>query len=165
MNLGGSKLMLRGWLSNVDVTDTFCLWFSDDAGQTWSQPERIPLLPDGRPYWNDLCHTPAIDGDTFTGAHARSHTAQIVDAPGKAPSPVQVHDDLPLDVEVLRGRLDHEFGAGELALVRREGQVVDHRLGLVGLEGAEFMQNSATASSVCFPGTTSTSGFRSAGKK
>ena len=34
MNIGGSKLMLRGWLSNVDINDTFCLWFSDDAGQT-----------------------------------------------------------------------------------------------------------------------------------
>ena len=54
MNLGGSRLMLRGWTGTNDDTEPFALWFSDDGGQTWSDPELIPTLPDGRNVYTDV---------------------------------------------------------------------------------------------------------------
>ena len=36
MNLGGNRLMIRGWNSKIDVPEAFRFWFSEDEGETWS---------------------------------------------------------------------------------------------------------------------------------
>ena len=63
MSLGGSRLMLRGWSSKIDVPETYRLWFSDDAGQTWSDEEPIPPLPDGSWVITDVAMNFPVEGD------------------------------------------------------------------------------------------------------
>jgi hypothetical protein len=64
MNLGGSRLMLRGWSSKIDIPETFCFWFSEDAGRTFSaEPESVPPLPDGREVITDVAPNMLIEGD------------------------------------------------------------------------------------------------------
>lgn len=63
MNLGGQRLMLRGWISVDDTPDTYRMWFSDDGGITWSDPEEIHYLPDGRWVATDVAPTMLIEGD------------------------------------------------------------------------------------------------------
>jgi hypothetical protein len=58
--------MLRGFLGENDDSDPHCLCFSEDAGRTWSRPEPIPHLSDGRPNYTDLCLHPLVEGDTAT---------------------------------------------------------------------------------------------------
>ncbi len=65
MNLGGKKLMIRGWNSKIDVPEAFRFWFSDDAGQTWSDEEVVPPLPDGSPVLTDVAMNYPIEGDTI----------------------------------------------------------------------------------------------------
>ena len=65
MNLGGPHLALRGWLSTHDSSDAFCLWFSDDCGRTFSDPELVPPLPDGRRGNTDVAPNFLIEGDTI----------------------------------------------------------------------------------------------------
>lgn len=65
MNLGGRRLMLRGWVSHVDTFENFRLWFSDDHGATWSDPEKVPPLPDGREVNTDVAPNMLIEGDTI----------------------------------------------------------------------------------------------------
>ncbi len=48
IGLGGQKLMFYGWKSKTEEADRAYLWFSDDGGETWGDPEPIPHLPDGR---------------------------------------------------------------------------------------------------------------------
>ena len=54
MNLGGSRLMLRGWTGTNDDTEPFALWFSDDCGETWSEPELVPNLSGDRKVYTDV---------------------------------------------------------------------------------------------------------------
>ena len=54
MNLGRARLLLRGWTGTDDDTEPFALWSSDDGGETWSDPEPIPALPDGRKVYTDV---------------------------------------------------------------------------------------------------------------
>ena len=62
VNLGGSKLMLRGYpIGYSDDTDTQSLGFSDDAGATWSGLEPVPSLPDGRPAYTDVALHPLVE--------------------------------------------------------------------------------------------------------
>ena len=65
MNLGGSRLVLRGWLGASTDTDPFCLWLSDDSGQTWSDPEEIPPLSDGQKVYTDVAPNFLIEGETI----------------------------------------------------------------------------------------------------
>ena len=65
MNLSGTKLMLRGWNSKIDVPNAFRFWFSDDAGQTWSDEEKVPLLPDGSEVNTDVAMNFPIEDDTI----------------------------------------------------------------------------------------------------
>ena len=66
MNLGGSRLMLRGWSSKVDVPETFCFWFSEDAGRSFNcEPEPVPPLPDGRRVITDVSPSMLVEGDTI----------------------------------------------------------------------------------------------------
>ena len=48
MNLGGKRLMLRGWNSKIDVPESYRFWFSEDGGETWSDEEPVAALPDER---------------------------------------------------------------------------------------------------------------------
>ncbi len=82
MNLGGDSLLLRGWTAESDASGRFVFWFSDDAGTTWSEPEAIPNLPDGRRPGVDVAYHPLIEGDTArflfktgyaVGAHMRPY--------------------------------------------------------------------------------------------
>jgi len=52
VNLGGSKLMIRGDES---------LSFSDDGGETWSDPEPLAPLPDGRSMLTDVPMNPLVE--------------------------------------------------------------------------------------------------------
>lgn len=65
MNLGGQRLMLRGWNSKVDVPESYRFWFSDDAGQTWSEEEAVAALPDGKRPITDVAPNMLIEGDTI----------------------------------------------------------------------------------------------------
>ena len=65
MNLGGQRLMLRGWNSKVDVPETYRFWFSEDAGQTWSDEEEVAALPDGRRPITDVAPNMLIEGNTI----------------------------------------------------------------------------------------------------
>ena len=56
--------MLRGWLDWIDTAENFCFWFSEDGGQTWSEPEKVPALPDGRAVNTDVAPNMLIEGDT-----------------------------------------------------------------------------------------------------
>ena len=82
-NLGGKRLMLRGAfplgdgnrlvLRNVfrianEDTSADCLRFSEDAGQTWGDPEPMPELPDGHPFYTDVAYTHLVEGNTITFA-------------------------------------------------------------------------------------------------
>lgn len=61
IGLGDSRLMLFG--SERNVGGQF-LWFSDDAGETWGDPEPIPALADGRETWQH--GSVLVEGDTVT---------------------------------------------------------------------------------------------------
>ena len=63
MNLGGDRLLLRGWTSKMDVPETFVLWFSSDRGKTWSEAEDVAPLPDGRRVITDVSPNMLIEGD------------------------------------------------------------------------------------------------------
>lgn len=63
MDLGGSKLMIRGYTSKIDVPDAYHFWFSDDAGQTWGEPERVARLPDGSDVITDVAMNFPREGD------------------------------------------------------------------------------------------------------
>ena len=65
MNLGGRRLMMRGYTSKNDVPETYHLWFSDDAGATWGAPERIPALPDGSDVITDVAMNFPREGDVM----------------------------------------------------------------------------------------------------
>ena len=65
MDLGGSKLMMRGYTSKIDVPETYHFWFSEDAGQTWSEPEKVPPLPDGSDVITDVAMNFSRAGDTI----------------------------------------------------------------------------------------------------
>ena len=65
MNLGGNRLMIRGWNSKIDVPEAFRFWFSEDGGETWSEEEKVPALPDGRPVNTDVSPKMLIEGDTI----------------------------------------------------------------------------------------------------
>ena len=77
VNLGGNRLMLRGYLGGCD--EDVCphvLVFSNDGGQTWSEPEPMPTLPDGRPCWTDVALNPLVEGSTVTFIlYANRHNA------------------------------------------------------------------------------------------
>ena len=63
MNLGGNRLLLRGWDSYIDTEENFRFWFSEDGGMTWSKPESVPRLPDGRGVNTDVAPSMLIEGD------------------------------------------------------------------------------------------------------
>ena len=63
MNLGGTRLLLRGWDSYIDTAEHFRFWFSEDGGMTWS--EAVPSLPDGRGVNTDVAPSMLIEGDTI----------------------------------------------------------------------------------------------------
>ncbi len=65
MNLGGKRLLLRGWNSKEDVPETYRFWFSDDRGQTWGGEEPVAALPDGRRPITDVAPNMLIEGDTI----------------------------------------------------------------------------------------------------
>jgi hypothetical protein len=65
MNLGGNRLLLRGWDSYIDTEENFRFWFSEDGGMTWSKPESVPRLPDGRGVNTDVAPSMLIEGDTI----------------------------------------------------------------------------------------------------
>ena len=65
MNLGGKKLMIRGWNSKIDLPEAFRFWFSDDVGRTWSDEEKVPPLPDGSEVNTDVAMNFPIEGDTI----------------------------------------------------------------------------------------------------
>ena len=65
MNLGGKRLMLRGWNSKVDVPETYRFWFSENAGKTWSKEEKVPTLPDGSWVITDVAMNFPVEGDTI----------------------------------------------------------------------------------------------------
>ena len=65
MSLGGRRLMIRGWNSKVDVPDTYRFWFSEDAGETWSEEEPVPPLPDGSRVITDVAMSFPVEGDTI----------------------------------------------------------------------------------------------------
>lgn len=58
VNLGGDRLLA------FNLEDDQGFRFSDNAGETWSEKELIPTLPDGREYWTDLSYQPMIEGST-----------------------------------------------------------------------------------------------------
>ena len=58
INLGGSRIMLR------DCGTGGSLVITDDYGKTWSAPERIPALPDGRKMYTDVAMNGLVEGDT-----------------------------------------------------------------------------------------------------
>ncbi len=63
MDLGGRRLMLRGYTSKVDVPETYHFWFSEDAGRTWGEPEPVPKLPDGSDVITDVAMSFPREGD------------------------------------------------------------------------------------------------------
>ena len=65
MNLGGKRLMLRGWSGKEDLPETFFFWFGDDRGETWSDEEKVPFLPDGTGVITDVAMNFPIEGDTI----------------------------------------------------------------------------------------------------
>ena len=65
MNLGGKRLLLRGWASKYDVPETYRFWFSQDGGKTWSKEEKVAALPDGRRPITDVSPNMLIEGDTI----------------------------------------------------------------------------------------------------
>ncbi len=65
MNLGGRRLMLRGWNSKIDVPEAYRFWFSEDGGRTWSKQEPVAALPDGRRPITDVAPNMLIEGDTI----------------------------------------------------------------------------------------------------
>jgi hypothetical protein len=65
MNLGGKRLLLRGWNSYIDTEDSFCFWFSEDGGLTWSDAEPVARLPDGQGVNTDVSPSMLIEGDTI----------------------------------------------------------------------------------------------------
>ncbi len=83
MYLGGSRLMLRGH-TGFGV-GSYCLWFSDDAGATWSEPEPVPRLPDGRDVYTDAAMNFPREGDTirfvFYVTKSNGHRTQTVVRP------------------------------------------------------------------------------------
>ena len=76
--------MLRGWLDWIDTAENFCFWFSEDGGQTWSEPEKVPALPDGRAVNTDVAPNMLIEGDTvrfvfyIDGGDGRFRTEAII---------------------------------------------------------------------------------------
>lgn len=65
MNLGGKRLMLRGWSGKKDLPETFRFWFSDDLGDTWSDSEKVAFLPGGGGVVTDVAMNFPIEGDTI----------------------------------------------------------------------------------------------------
>jgi hypothetical protein len=65
MNLGGKRLLLRGWDSFIDTEEHYRFWFSDDGGVRWSAPEPVPPLPDGRGVNTDVAPSMLCEGDTI----------------------------------------------------------------------------------------------------
>ena len=66
VNLGGGKLMLRGFRADGENQGPGGFRFSDDAGGTWSPLEPMPLLPDGRPAHTDVSYHPLVEGNVVT---------------------------------------------------------------------------------------------------
>ena len=64
MNLGGKRLMLRGWSGKKDLPETFRFWFSEDMGDVWSDPESVSFLPDGGGVITDVAMSFSIEDDT-----------------------------------------------------------------------------------------------------
>jgi hypothetical protein len=47
----------------IDVPETFAFWFSDDRGASWSAPEPVAALPDGRRPITDAAMKFLVEGD------------------------------------------------------------------------------------------------------
>jgi hypothetical protein len=63
MDLGGNRLMIRGYTSKIDVPAAYHFWFSDDAGATWGEPELVSKLPDGSDVITDVAMNFPREGD------------------------------------------------------------------------------------------------------
>lgn len=67
INLGGKKLMLRGYpLGRDDDSDKQSLSFSDDAGESFGPLIPVPNLTDGRPMYTDVSLNPLVENGKVT---------------------------------------------------------------------------------------------------